>query len=773
MEMVKLNLRQQTQNSFKRLLFLKKHIIIITAAAICLLHTAACPATTATVRYNSVYQDIEGFGAAGAWYEGWLLVHPQKETLYDILFRDLGLDIYRVRNCYGFDGGYINNTKQIVQEAMTRNPSLKILNSAWTPPAYLKSNNDYNSYPTPGTLKKDAGDSNNSAPYYYAYKAYANWWQDSLTAYESNSIHSDYISIQNEPDLETTYESCKFLPTETSSYAGYNRAFEAVYQELHSVMGPNMPKMLAPETMGFGGAQAYINSLIDTGYVYGYAHHLYSDGDYDSPDSFITGMQNFGSLYGYKPLFQTEYEKLDAPYDDFTASMNMALHIHNSIVYEGVCSYIHWTLFWAGSSGLVSLPFYGSPSYTINPTYYTFKHYAKFTDPNWCVIDATASPSTNLRMTAFKNPDNNQLTVVILNKSTAEETLTLTLKDFSPDGNVSEVYRSSSTEHWSSLGEFNPTEALTLPAQSITTIHLTGSQLFTTADANVTKCTIKAGKIQGQDSFDASGIFTDDFDPALDIISQFDVNIITADGNLIYSEANDFTVCNSTAGKFQYKHKITKGCAGAITLLKFDFNRQTFALKAKNIDLTGLACPFQLNIRLGDYLLSGEVNEPIVNGRKKLIPTRLMRTYDDKLVVTKAKVKHNSTTPLSDSLSVKGDIAVKDINDANMNDPNLVRVDVNIVWGDHTFTIPAGSFVAAKTGHSYKCGKVLMDTNDCNAGLVTAKIDLDKCTFMVSVKKAGDLDIGLDDSIVPFGINFGDDDFNEAVDVNVVTGLSY
>ncbi|MGA2093738.1 MAG: glycoside hydrolase family 30 beta sandwich domain-containing protein [Sedimentisphaerales bacterium] len=680
MEKAKPSFRQQAQKKNRRPLFLKKYITIITAAAICLFNTTACPATTATVRYNSVYQQLEGFGASGAWYEDWLTAHPQKETLYDILFRDLGLDIYRVRNCYGFDGGYINNTNQIVQEAKTLNPSLKILNSAWTPPAYLKSNNDYNSYPSPGTLKKDATDSNNSAPYYYVYKAYANWWADSLTAYESNSIHSDYISIQNEPDFETYYESCKFLPTETSSYAGYNQAFEAVYQKLNSAMGPNMPKMLAPETMGFGGAGAYINSLIDTNHVYGYAHHLYSDGDYDSPDSFITGMQNFGSLYGYKPLLQTEYERLSAPGDDFTAAMNMALHMHNSLVYEGVCSYFHWTLFWRGTSGLVSLPFYGSSSYTINPTYYTFKHYAKFTDPGWYVIDATASPSDNLRMTAFKNPDNNQLTVVILNKSTTDESLTLTLRNFSPDGSVSEVYRSSATEHWSSLGEFNPAEALTLPAQSITTIHLTGSQLLTVADVNVTKCNIKAGKIQGQDSFDASGTFTDDFDPVLNDISQFDVNIISADGNLIYSEVNDFTVRNSTAGKFQYTHKIPKGGEGAITSLKFDFNKQTFALKTRNIDLTGLACPFHLNVRLGNYWLSGEVNEPIVNGSKKLIPTRLMRMYQDTLVVTSAKAKH-STKASSDSLSVKGEIAVADMN-LDSNEPNLATKQVVITWGD-------------------------------------------------------------------------------------------
>jgi O-glycosyl hydrolase len=433
------------------------------------------PNATGNVNFNVTHQKLEGFGAAAAWYEGWLLAMPEpsRTNLYNTLFSDLGLDLYRIRNCYGFDGGYINNTKQIIQAAKTRNPFLKTLTSAWTPPAYLKSNNDFNSYPLPGTLKKDANDSDNSAPYYYVYNAYANWWRDSVAAFESNDVHLDYICIQNEADFETTYESCKFLPTETSTYAGFDQAFEAVYQKLNSVMGSNMPKMLPPETVGFGGAVAYINALIDVNHAYGFAHHLYGDGSYGSPDSFILGMQNFSSVYGYKPLFQTEYEKLDAPYDDFTAAMNMALHMYNSLVYEGVCSYFHWTLFWGGTSGLVSLPSYGSSNYVINPTYYTFKHYAKFTDPNWYRTDANNSEPNYLRITAFKSPCEPNASIVIINTSTDTDiNLMLSLTGYSSQN--SGIYQTKSDANFAYIGTFYPSTKVLLPKQSITTIHLWG-----------------------------------------------------------------------------------------------------------------------------------------------------------------------------------------------------------------------------------------------------------------------------------------------------------
>ena len=92
------------------------------------------------------------------------------------------------------------------------------------------------------------------------------------------------------------------------------------------------------------------------------------------------------------------------------------------------------------------------------------------------------------------------------------------------------------------------------------------------------------------------------------------------------------------------------------------------------------------------------------------------------------------------------------------NEPNLATQDVTLTWGDvnatnvQTFIIPAGSFTASSKGHTYKCSKVITDINDCDAGVVTAKIDLDKCTFSVTVKEANGLYVGPGDA--EFGISF-------------------
>jgi hypothetical protein len=297
-----------------------------------------------------------------------------------------------------------------------------------------------------------------------------------------------------------------------------------------------------------------------------------------------------------------------------------------------------------------------------------------------------------------------------------------------------------------------------------------------TPDMIISKCKVTAGKTQYlgdgdynnmKDSITTSGTINPVFD--INDINNVVVTITSnADDAVIYTETlADFnsTVVNYAKGKYTHTAKLEKGKEGKITSLKLDLQKGTFAMTAKNVDLTGLACPFEIKFVMGSYTLKGNANETVVNGTKT-IPTRLMRLYDDTLVVTKAKAKHNATKALSDKLSVTGGIAVEDMG-IDVNEPNLAVADVNITWGDNdgndqTFKIPAGSFKAAKKGNIYKCSKVVSDGNE---GLITAAIDLDKCTFTVSVADANGLYVeALGNAVL--GINFEtpSDDFNEVDD---------
>ena len=297
----------------------------------------------------------------------------------------------------------------------------------------------------------------------------------------------------------------------------------------------------------------------------------------------------------------------------------------------------------------------------------------------------------------------------------------------------------------------------------------------------INKCNVTAGKTQYandgdyndmKDTFSASGTLA--LSPlTLSSVTHIDVNIISADGNSIFFETDPF---NSTTdvkkNKYTHKYKIKKGnpTQGAITAMTIDFTKKTFAITVTNADLTGLACPLRLEITMGNYTLSGDVGETIVNG-KKTIPTRLMRMYKDTLIVTKAKVK-NSSKASADSLAVNGELAVEDF---NASEPNLFEKDVVITWrsaddtNNQTFTITAGNFKIPKKGRLYKCSKVnptITPVADVNT-LVAASIDLDKCTFAVSIAKA---DINAVSGDVKFGLKFAD--FNE-MDNNVNLAMGH
>lgn len=419
----------------------------------------ADPIASGQIDIGVRHQLIEGFGAAGAWYEGTLVALGRSNpNIYNILFRDLGLDIYRLRNAYDQNGGadYMSRSGQIIAagEAALGRP-LKTLISCWSPPAYLKSNGDT---ANGGTLI--------GGPSHYAYSQLADWWADSVSAWAAYGVNADYISIQNEPDWSADWDTCRYEGTETASYAGYNLAFEAVWQELNMRMGSTMPKMLAGESAGLLGSPKYLDALLNLSHVYGYAHHLYNIAAGDNPDQYLAQMQLFNATYGNKPLFQTEYEKATGSWPD---AYNMALLLHNSLTVEQVSAYLYWDLFWGTANvGLVSIT---SSSYTINSDYWGFKQFSAFIHSGWQRV-AAGTDSSSLRISAYISPDNENLTVVAINTSDSVNImLNPVFSGFTCTGGL--IWRTSQTENCINTGSYAG-GSISVPAKSIVTAALTG-----------------------------------------------------------------------------------------------------------------------------------------------------------------------------------------------------------------------------------------------------------------------------------------------------------
>lgn len=423
--------------------------------------TIAKPTATGEIDINKRYQKIEGFGASGAFRTMEFVQNKQKAELYNLLFKELGIDIFRIRNTYDINQADFDSTVEIANGGKSAlGGNLKIMISSWTPPARLKSDANL----IGGTLAKKDGK--------FVYDEFAQWWADSLAAYSKAGVKADYITMQNEPDWAAPYDSCIFGPTEDANRAGYDTALAVVWLKLNTEMGPGMPKMLDPETMGFSHAESYISKL-DSSRVYGYAHHLYDcSGCGENPDRYIPKMVSFTKLnseHGNKPLFQTEFE--DDP-NTWTGAMNMAVLVHNSLTVENVASYLYWDLFWSSESGLVSVD--DPNTYTIKPVYYAFKQFSAFTDSGWQRVE-TSTDNPGLRISAYISPDNKKLTAVIINTTPGTD-ITLNLSSKGSAISKGEVYRSSEKEKCVNVGKFKTGEPLKLPANSITTVVLSASE---------------------------------------------------------------------------------------------------------------------------------------------------------------------------------------------------------------------------------------------------------------------------------------------------------
>ena len=67
--------------------------------------TIAKPTATGEIDVNKRYQKIEGLGASGAFRTMEFVKHKQKAELYNLLFKELGIDIFRIRNTYDIQPG--------------------------------------------------------------------------------------------------------------------------------------------------------------------------------------------------------------------------------------------------------------------------------------------------------------------------------------------------------------------------------------------------------------------------------------------------------------------------------------------------------------------------------------------------------------------------------------------------------------------------------------------------------------------------------------------
>lgn len=435
---------------------------------------------------DATYQTIDGFGAAYTWYANWVNYTDEPEMVMDALFSDAKLTVLRFKNEYGYQTqGVAPNVNTMVQyyaaareRAAECGEDVQVLLCCWSPPAYLKADGDITGA---ASLCKNADGE-------YCYEEYAAWWAEAVAYYQDYGIKIDYISIQNEVEFAAEYDGCVFAPKETEDVASFEKAYLAVYDELHRQFGEDAPRMLGPETMScrYGDILPYMKDILakrpET--VYGIAHHLYVGGDGDNdantvtPSSFTSQFMSLQQAYADLARWQTEYYVGHA--------IDTATVINNALIYEDLNCYLYWSGVWDDSDSdfesgyLIGVKNWNSSYWTRKADYFALRHFSEFIRPGYIRID-TKSQSMDVNTSGFISPQGDKAVLVLINNGEEELRYRLEPSHYIIERAV--VYQSlfgetceSEEGLYQNLGDIGPDGTLVLPAGSVTTVDVSGKK---------------------------------------------------------------------------------------------------------------------------------------------------------------------------------------------------------------------------------------------------------------------------------------------------------
>jgi len=369
----------------------------------------------ATIYLNNVQQVIRGFG--GVNMPGWIpdMTADQVQKAFGAGTGQIGMTILRVR--IPFDETAFN--LEVPTARLAKSLGAIIIASPWTPPAWMKSNNNI----IGGTLNEAS---------YAAYAAHLKAFAD----YMSNNDAPLYaISIQNEPDASVNYESCFWNASQMLNFVKNNAPAIGV-------------KIIMPESLDFKHSLSdpTLNDPVAAANVSIIGGHLYGGGLEGYPLAVSKG----------KELWMTEHLVVDT---DWIGALITAREI-NDCMNSGMNAYIWWYI----------RRFYGpiDDNGDVTKRGYVISQYARFVRPGFTRVAATTNPFAQVFVSAYK--DSSKVVIVAVNYEAFSIDQTFTIQD----GTVTAFtpYVTSSTKDCMQEGEItvsNGSFVATLDQESVTT----------------------------------------------------------------------------------------------------------------------------------------------------------------------------------------------------------------------------------------------------------------------------------------------------------------
>lgn len=337
----------------------------------------ADPTSEVTISVNDTYQVIEGFGCATVFVPSTTsLSSDECDRLFGKSAGQIGLNILRIR--IATDNGWraieLANAKQAVQRGA------KVIATPWSPPPQWKTNNNL----IGGSFIPDSG------------AAYAKYLNDFADYMSGNGAPVYAVSVQNEPDIQVTYESCNWTANEMKDFI---KNYGALVTSTRLMATESFNNNQTFTNTVLADAAAAANLDIVGGHIYG------------SGVSENTVAKSMG-----KEVWMTEHLDTNITY---TANLATATEIHNCLTKANFSAYVWW----------YGKRFYGPIGETglVTKRGYLMSQFAKYIIPGSVRIGASANTLPDVLISAYKAPNGKKVIVAINNDNfTVKQTITVT-----------------------------------------------------------------------------------------------------------------------------------------------------------------------------------------------------------------------------------------------------------------------------------------------------------------------------------------------------------
>ncbi len=314
----------------------------------------------ATVVAESARQIIRGFGAANI--VGWRpdMTTAQINTAFGTGAGQLGFSILRLR----VPPDSLSFRQQVATAKAASQKGVTIIASPWTPPAWMKTNHNL----VGGKLRTDC------------YAAFARHLDSFVDYMAQNGAPLYAVSVQNEPDVSVTYESCDYDGADMLKFMRENAP--AVGARVMAPEGCNFARSLADPILKDSLAMANLGMFC--GHFYGPWQTNLSPG-----------------ISRNKEVWMTEHLVLDTTWVEV---LGTGKEIHDCMMAD-MSAYVWWYI----------VRYYGPihENGTVTKRGYVMSQFARFIRPGYYRVDITEKPQAGVFLSAYRDGAN--LVIVAIN----------------------------------------------------------------------------------------------------------------------------------------------------------------------------------------------------------------------------------------------------------------------------------------------------------------------------------------------------------------------